>query len=239
MILALLIWLTFLNFVKKFLPLGLQCLLRNSWNYSRIKWLSECLWDVYLVCMYFLMWITVHLLTPNLHFISQSHFCCAVSFSFIFSSDNSSKYGKGQPWYKHDCCCRMAAPGHYRNTLMLLCQAEIRRPKPISHLNPCCACRRGQTALEPGRMNCCCVCVSHLAASTSGSPIYTFRRFSSPWNLVATLHLLLTSLARICSFGQLVTACSQCRNAEPGTNTSLHRAVPALESTLLHFHSSY
>lgn len=134
MILALLIWLTFLNFVKKFLPLGLQCLLRNSWNYSRIKWLSERLWDAYLVRMYFLMWITVHLLTPNLHFISQSHFCCVVSFSFIFSSDNISKYGKGQPWYKHDCCCRMAAPGHYRNTLMLLCQARNQEPK--AHLPP-------------------------------------------------------------------------------------------------------
>lgn len=90
---------------------------------------------IWYVCI-FLMWITVHLLTPkfHLHFISQSHFCCVVSFSFIFSSDNSSKNGKGQPWYKHDCCCSMAAPGHYWNTLMLLCQARNWEPK--AHLPP-------------------------------------------------------------------------------------------------------
>lgn len=91
----------FPNFVKKFLPLGLQGFLRNIWNYSRLKWLNEILRDVYLVHMYFPnvnYWAFIDTQVSPAFDQSVTLLLCLFLLIIFFFSDNSSKYGNGQPW---------------------------------------------------------------------------------------------------------------------------------------------
>lgn len=76
----------FPNFVKKFVSLGLQGFLRNIWNYSRLKWLNEILWDVYFPNVNYWDLLTHKF---HLHLISQSHLVSHIlvaSLQFLLTS---------------------------------------------------------------------------------------------------------------------------------------------------------
>lgn len=130
------------------------------------------------------MWITMHLLTPNfhLHFISQSYFCSIISFSFIFTSANRSKYGKSNPRYEHDGWCWMVAPVISR--MLWCCPARPRTlsPNPISCRPPAVLAGKGKNLIQSGRIKTPvqCVCVCCLSAYASRWPTHNFRRLFHP-----------------------------------------------------------
>lgn len=127
---------------------------------------------------------------------------------------NSSKYGKGQAWHKH-CCCRMAAPGHHWNSLMLLWQGS---PEPISAQPLLCLQERPNPPAARMDPLLQCLCVPP-GCQQQGNPNIQFQKMFFPLKLSGLslffIYKLKQESAHLPSSSLHVPNAA---DAEPGTN---------------------